>query len=223
MSVFRFNPDAYREMEEVRSRPSPPNSRPRAPAWAAVLGCVLAVALLAVSVWCLSDSDSDPEPAVTVAGPRPSRWLEFYRAFERVPVEGREGFAVIKGGARGTGDPVLTSLIERFLNAKDPEVAGAARRLAYHVDTEETYTQSKKEVYMCLQDAEANNEYYSAENLAYVMAHEFAHAMMERYDPDHKTDEFHDKHERVLKSITTENFRPKPPMQGYCKNVPKPH
>ena len=218
MSVYRFNPDAYRQMEEARPKPKPKPLGPRAPAWAAVLGCVLAVALLAVSLWCLQNSEPEPEPG---AGHGP-RWLEFYRAFERVPVEGREGFAVITGGAKGTGDPVLTGLIERFLNAKDPEVAGAARRLVYHVDTEETYTQSKKEVYMCLQDAEANNEYYSAENLAYVMAHEFAHAMMERYDPDHKTNEFHDKHERVLKSITTENFRPAPPMKGYCKNVPRP-
>jgi Zn-dependent peptidase ImmA (M78 family) len=51
------------------------------------------------------------------------------------------------------------------------------------------------------------------------MAHELAHAWMEAYDPQHKTSEFHDKHQRVLDSVTTENFVPTPPTT-YCANVP---
>jgi len=115
-----------------------------------------------------------------------------------------------KEGRAGTGDPVLKDIIDLFQNAKDPEVAKVARRLMYHEDTVETYTQTKSDVYMCLRDhAAANKEYYSKENLAYVMA----------YDPQHKTSEFHDKHQRVLSSVTTENFVPTPPTT-YCANVP---
>lgn len=190
----------------------PPPRVPHRP-WIGIAGCVVAVALLTVSIIYLVQ-------CYTPSPPRPTPWLEFYESWTAVPAPGIEKFEIIKGGRAGTGDPVLKDIIDLFQNAKDPEVAAVARRLMYHEDTVETYTQTKSDVYMCLRDhAAANKEYYSKENLAYVMAHELAHAWMKDYDPQHKTSEFHDKHQRVLDSVTTENFVPTPPTT-YCANVP---
>jgi hypothetical protein len=194
--------------------------RPRPMPWLGILGCIVGVLLLLASVHYLTLFSTQADRPDSHR--RPSEWLKFYQGWQRVDMDGKEGFAVIQGGRAGTGDPMLTELINLFRNAADPEVRTVAERMMFHEDDRETYTQSKKDVFMCLKDTDkATKEYYSLENLAYVMAHELAHAWMKDYDPKHMTDEFHEKHERVLASVRTESFQPVAPANGYCDNVPR--
>lgn len=165
------------------------------------------------------------EPVEAVANGPPGQKEILYRRPEGQEVSNnsgkRESFAIIRGGPHGTGDSKLSSLIDRFLNSSDELVRRTTQRMMFHEDDQETYTQEKKEVFMCMKDASSGNAYYTEQELANVMAHELAHAAHKEYDPQHRTREFHDLHQRFLNSITTPDFKPIPPINGYCHNVPK--
>jgi hypothetical protein len=133
----------------------------------------------------------------------------------------REAFDVVPGTeATGPGLGGMTStnamyrrVVERFATSKDPKVAGATHKLKFSEEDLDTYTQDKKEMFLCMQD---NN---TEEEVAYIVGHEIGHAMSEQYDPKHETREFHDNFNRAIKAVTNKDFKPRPPSQ-HCGNVP---
>lgn len=131
---------------------------------------------------------------------------------------GRESFDIVRRG-EGKGLDSIPSgeyrnLINIFMNCKNDRVKQAVKETIFSEDDTDTYTDNKKEIFMCLGDRSN-----TLEQKAFVLAHEFAHKISIAHDPDHKTAEFKNNFDLVLDSITTDEFKPVPPI-SHCMNVP---
>jgi hypothetical protein len=136
----------------------------------------------------------------------------------------REAFDIIPGTeAKGPGLDGMTStnamyksVIRRFATCDDKEVVKATLSLKFSEEDLETYTQDKKEMFLCMRDNNTEEEY------AYIVGHEIGHAMSIQYDPKHETKEFSDNFDRAIRAVTNKNFKPRPPRQ-HCGNVAGKH
>ena len=82
---------------------------------------------------------------------------------------------------------------------------------------DESYTEDKKRIYLCLRDE--NDNYYDYNMLMYVSIHECAHALTDVIDPEHKTDEFKNMFQTLLqKAEKLDLYDPsKEIIENYCK------
>ena len=82
---------------------------------------------------------------------------------------------------------------------------------------DESYTEDKKKIYLCLRDE--NNNYYDYNMLMYVAIHECAHALTDVIDPEHKTNEFKTMFQNLLqKAEQLGLYDPsKEIIENYCK------
>lgn len=80
----------------------------------------------------------------------------------------------------------------------------------------ESFTEDKKHVYLCLKDKEG--QYYNYNMLMYVSLHELAHAFSESIDPEHTSKEFKDNFKALLKKGEEAGiYDPKQPLiYDYC-------
>lgn len=62
---------------------------------------------------------------------------------------------------------------------------------------EDSYTENKKHVCICLRNKKG--EFYPYSKLLKIGIHELAHVMSKQHDPEHKTKEFHDNHNYLIK------------------------
>jgi hypothetical protein len=105
-------------------------------------------------------------------------------------------------------------LIERIRNdliKVDPRVS----KLTFKASNE-SFTEDKKHVYLCLKDK--NGNYYDYNMLMYVALHELAHAFSHSVDEDHTTDEFKNNFKMLLqKGEQLGLYDPKKPLNyEYC-------
>jgi hypothetical protein len=105
-------------------------------------------------------------------------------------------------------------LIERIRNdlmKVDPRVS----KLTFKASNE-SFTEDKKHVYLCLKDK--NGNYYDYNMLMYVSLHELAHAFSHSVDEDHTTDEFKNNFKMLLqKGEQLGLYDPKKPLNyEYC-------
>jgi len=82
---------------------------------------------------------------------------------------------------------------------------------------DESYTENKKNIYLCLRDE--NDNYYDYNMLIYVAIHECSHALTTVIDVEHKTDEFKNMFQSLLhKAERLGIYDPKKEIiQNYCK------
>lgn len=82
---------------------------------------------------------------------------------------------------------------------------------------DESYTENKKNIYLCLRDE--NDNYYDYNMLIYVAIHECSHALTTVIDVEHKTDEFKNMFQSLLhKAEILGIYDPKKEIiQNYCK------
>jgi hypothetical protein len=82
---------------------------------------------------------------------------------------------------------------------------------------DESYTEDKKRIYLCLRDE--NDNYYDYNMLMYVAIHECAHALTDVIDPEHKTIEFKTTFQNLLqKAEKLGLYDPsKEIIENYCK------
>lgn len=82
---------------------------------------------------------------------------------------------------------------------------------------DESYTEDKKRIYLCLRDEHDN--YYDYNMLLYVAIHECAHALTKVIDVEHKTDEFRNMFRSLLdKAEKLGIYDPsKEIIENYCR------
>ena len=82
---------------------------------------------------------------------------------------------------------------------------------------DESYTEDKKRIYLCLRDE--NDNYYEYNMHMYVGIHECAHALTDVIDPEHKTNEFTTMFQNLLqKAEQLGLYDPsKEIIENYCK------
>lgn len=74
--------------------------------------------------------------------------------------------------------------------------------------SDESYTEDKKRVFLCLKDKEG--KYYEYNHLLQVLVHELAHAFTDVIDKEHKTPEFNNKHNEYRQKLNDlKNVDPK--------------
>lgn len=80
----------------------------------------------------------------------------------------------------------------------------------------QSFTEDKTRTYLCLRDEKG--KYYDDNMLMYVALHELAHAISKSVDPDHKTDEFKNNFNLLLKKAADKGlYNPKLPLNySYC-------
>ncbi len=88
-------------------------------------------------------------------------------------------------------DPLINKIKNDLLKV-DPRVSN----LTFSASNE-SFTEDKKHVYLCLKDK--NGNYYDYNMLMYVSLHELAHAFSIGVDTEHTSKEFKDKFKELLK------------------------
>ena len=71
----------------------------------------------------------------------------------------------------------------------------------YHCRLEDSYTQNKKRIHVCVCDQEG--EYYSENKIKSVILHEIAHAESPEFDPDHTSLEYLQNYTSLMKKAST--------------------
>jgi len=81
----------------------------------------------------------------------------------------------------------------------------------------ESYTEDKQKVFLCLQDKKSG-DYYPYNQLLEVAIHELGHANTSVIDPDHKSQEWNTEFRRLLnKAVELGIYDPSiPPVSNYC-------
>lgn len=90
-------------------------------------------------------------------------------------------------------------------------------RLINFYASNESFTEDKKKIYICLRDR--FNNYYDYNTLVYVTCHELAHAFSSTFDKSHSSEEFRKNFEELLtKAEKLKLFDPTKPIEPhYCK------
>ena len=105
-------------------------------------------------------------------------------------------------------------MIERIKN----DLLKVDNRVAYlkFYASNESFTEDKKYVYLCLKDS--NGNYYDYNMLMYVSLHELAHAFSQGIDTSHSSKEFKDNFRNLLKRGEEVGlYDPKKPLNyDYC-------
>lgn len=105
-------------------------------------------------------------------------------------------------------------MIERIKN----DLLKVDNRVAYlkFYASNESFTEDKKYVYLCLKDS--NGNYYDYNMLMYVSLHELAHAFSQGIDTSHSSKEFKDNFRSLLKRGEEVGlYDPKKPLNyDYC-------
>ena len=105
-------------------------------------------------------------------------------------------------------------MIERIKN----DLLKVDNRVAYlkFYASNESFTEDKKYVYLCLKDS--NGNYYDYNMLMYVSLHELAHAFSQGIDTSHSSKEFKDNFRALLKRGEEVGlYDPKKPLNyDYC-------
>jgi hypothetical protein len=85
-----------------------------------------------------------------------------------------------------------------------------------YFSSNESYTENKKNIYLCLRDE--NNNFYDYNMLIYVAIHELAHALSNIVDTKHETLEFNNNFNYLLNSGRTKGiYNPEIPLvNSYC-------
>ena len=109
-------------------------------------------------------------------------------------------------------DPLIDD-IKGMLMKVDPEVASKLNIYAGN----QSYTQDKKDMYLCLRDKNTG-QYYPKHMLTYVALHELAHAKSKTTDVHHSGREFQENFEYYLKKAEELGFYDpsKPLLEEYC-------
>lgn len=107
-------------------------------------------------------------------------------------------------------DP-LTKRIHRDLVQVDPRASKISIK-----GSDQSFTEDKTRMYLCLYDEKG--QYYDYNMLMYVALHELAHVISKSVDPEHKTQEFKDNFDFLLKRAAAKGlFDPSKPINyGYC-------
>jgi len=85
-----------------------------------------------------------------------------------------------------------------------------------YFSSNESYTENKKNIYLCLRDE--NNNFYDYNMLIYVAIHELAHALSNSVDTKHETLEFNNNFNYLLNSARNKDiYNPHIPLvDAYC-------
>ena len=107
-------------------------------------------------------------------------------------------------------DPLIDKIKQDLIKI-DPRV----QYLTFHASNE-SFTEDKKHVYLCLKDS--NGNYYNYNMLMYVSLHELAHAFSNSVDTDHTGQEFKDNFKALLnKAQSLGLYNPNTPLiYDYC-------
>jgi len=110
-----------------------------------------------------------------------------------------------------TYDDPITKRIHQDLLKVDPRAAAISIR-----GSDQSFTEDKSRMYLCLYDEKG--KYYDYNMLMYVALHELAHVISKQVDPDHKTQEFRDNFDFLLKRAAAKGvYDPDKPINyGYC-------
>ena len=86
----------------------------------------------------------------------------------------------------------------------------------YYFSSNESFTENKKNIYLCLRDE--NNNFYDYNMLIYVAIHELAHALSDSVDVKHETLEFNNNFNYLLNSARSKGiYNPHIPLvNAYC-------
>ena len=122
----------------------------------------------------------------------------------------------------------ITLYLNRIYSYKDPiierikndliKVDSRSANLVFRASNE-SFTEDKKYVYLCLKDEKGN--YYDYNMIMYVSLHELAHAFSETVDVDHSGKEFKDNFRTLLnKAQALGLYNPSTPLvYDYCQRT----
>jgi len=110
-----------------------------------------------------------------------------------------------------TYDDPITKRIQEDLVKVDPR----AEKISIK-GSDQSFTEDKTRMYLCLYDEKG--KYYDYNMLMYVALHELAHVISKQVDPEHKTKEFRDNFDFLLKRAAAKGlYNPDEPINyGYC-------
>jgi hypothetical protein len=105
-------------------------------------------------------------------------------------------------------DPVDIDMVERlkldlaklYPNLKDIDLNGLISCIP-----EDSYTENKKHVSICLRNTEG--KYFPYSKLLKIGIHELAHVISKGYDPEHKTPEFNNNYSMLMKKARELGFQ----------------
>lgn len=114
-------------------------------------------------------------------------------------------------------DPLVTRIKTDLM-----KIDSRVRNLTFSA-SDESFTEDKKHVYLCLKDRKG--EYYDYNMLMYVSLHELAHAFSKTIDTEHKGQEFLTNFQKLLDTAKDKGlYDPnKPLIQDYCRINEKQH